>query len=35
VTIVEWPERAGDWLPADRLDIAMDETAELIAAAWC
>ena len=28
VTIVEWPERAGDWLPADRLDIAMDETAE-------
>jgi tRNA threonylcarbamoyl adenosine modification protein YjeE len=28
VTIVEWPERAGDWLPSDRLDIAMDETAE-------
>ena len=28
VTIVEWPERAGDWLTADRLDIAMDETAE-------
>jgi hypothetical protein len=28
VTIVEWPERAGGWLPADRLDIAMDETAE-------
>jgi tRNA threonylcarbamoyl adenosine modification protein YjeE len=28
VTVVEWPERAGDWLPADRLDIAMDETAE-------
>jgi hypothetical protein len=28
VTIVEWPERAGDWLPADRLGIAMDETAE-------
>jgi tRNA threonylcarbamoyl adenosine modification protein YjeE len=28
VTIVEWPERAGDWLPADRLDIAMDETAD-------
>ena len=25
--IVEWPERAGSWLPADRLDIAMDETA--------
>jgi hypothetical protein len=29
VTIVEWPERAGGWLPTDRLDIAMDETAEL------
>ena len=28
VTIVEWPERAGDWLPADRLDVAIDETAE-------
>ena len=28
VTIVEWPERGGGWLPADRLDIAMDETAE-------
>ena len=28
VTIAEWPERAGDWLPKDRLDIAMDETAE-------
>jgi N-acetylmuramate 1-kinase len=25
--IIEWPERAGTWLPADRLDIAMDETA--------
>src|SRR6478736_667761 len=28
VTLVEWPERAGDWLPDDRLDIAMDEMAE-------
>jgi len=28
VTIVEWPERAGGWLPAGRLDIALDETAE-------
>ena len=28
VTIVEWPERAGAWMPADRIDIAMDETAE-------
>ena len=28
VTVVEWPEHAGGWLPADRLDIAMDETAE-------
>jgi tRNA threonylcarbamoyl adenosine modification protein YjeE len=26
--IVEWPERARDRLPQDRLDIAMDETAE-------
>jgi N-acetylmuramate 1-kinase len=28
VILVEWPERAGDWLPVDRLDVAMDETAE-------
>src|SRR6476660_6110508 len=28
VTIVEWPERAGGWLPTDRLDIVLDETAE-------
>ena len=28
VTLIEWPERAADWLPEDRLDIAMDETAE-------
>jgi len=27
VVIVEWPERAARWLPEDRLDIAMDETA--------
>lgn len=25
--IVEWPERASTWLPSDRLDVAMDETA--------
>ena len=25
--LIEWPERAASWLPADRLDIAMDETA--------
>ena len=25
--IVEWPERAASWLPSDRLDVAMDETA--------
>ena len=25
--IVEWPERASIWLPQDRLDIAIDETA--------
>jgi tRNA threonylcarbamoyl adenosine modification protein YjeE len=24
--VIEWPERAGDWLPADRLDIAFEET---------
>jgi len=28
VTLMEWPERTGGWLPQDRLDIAMDETAE-------
>lgn len=28
VIIVEWPERVDEWLPAARLDIAMDETAE-------
>ena len=27
VVIVEWPERASRWLPEDRLDIAIDETA--------
>ncbi|MGD0530970.1 MAG: tRNA (adenosine(37)-N6)-threonylcarbamoyltransferase complex ATPase subunit type 1 TsaE [Methyloceanibacter sp.] len=27
LVIVEWPERASEWLPSDRLDIAMDETA--------
>ncbi len=26
--LIEWPERAGDWLPADRLDIALDETSD-------
>ena len=25
--LIEWPERAVGWLPADRLDIEMDETA--------
>jgi N-acetylmuramate 1-kinase len=28
VTLIEWPERAPGWLPEDRLDIAIDETAE-------
>ena len=28
VTLIEWPERAGEWLPKDRLDIVLDETAE-------
>jgi hypothetical protein len=27
VVLIEWPERAERWLPDDRLDIAMDETA--------
>jgi tRNA threonylcarbamoyl adenosine modification protein YjeE len=27
VLLIEWPERANDWLPQDRLDIAVDETA--------
>jgi tRNA threonylcarbamoyl adenosine modification protein YjeE len=27
VVLIEWPERAGSWLPADRLEVAMDETA--------
>ena len=26
--LIEWPERAGDWLPADRLDIVFDEMAD-------
>jgi tRNA threonylcarbamoyl adenosine modification protein YjeE len=26
--IVEWPERAGAWLPSDRLDIALEETPD-------
>jgi tRNA threonylcarbamoyl adenosine modification protein YjeE len=26
--LIEWPERAETWLPTDRLDIVMDETAE-------
>ena len=25
--LIEWPERAARWLPADRLDITMDERA--------
>ncbi len=28
VTLIEWPERGGGWLPGDRLDIVMDESAE-------
>jgi tRNA threonylcarbamoyl adenosine modification protein YjeE len=26
--LIEWPERAGEWLPADRLNIALEEEAE-------
>jgi len=26
--LIEWPERAEAWLPADRLDIAIEETSE-------
>jgi hypothetical protein len=29
VVLVEWPERAGDWLPADRLDITLTLTPKL------
>ena len=25
--LIEWPDRAASWLPSDRLDIAMEETA--------
>ena len=35
VVIVEWPERASRWLPEDRLDIAIDETATPTCAASC
>ncbi len=28
MAILEWADRAKDWLPEDRLDITMDETAE-------
>jgi tRNA threonylcarbamoyl adenosine modification protein YjeE len=28
VTVIEWPERAGGWLPKSRLDVGIDETAE-------
>ncbi|HSM19712.1 MAG TPA: tRNA (adenosine(37)-N6)-threonylcarbamoyltransferase complex ATPase subunit type 1 TsaE, partial [Hyphomicrobiales bacterium] len=28
VTLIEWPERAGDMLPADRLDVAIEFTAD-------
>jgi tRNA threonylcarbamoyl adenosine modification protein YjeE len=27
VLLIEWPERAASWLPSDRLDVAIDETA--------
>jgi tRNA threonylcarbamoyl adenosine modification protein YjeE len=27
VVLIEWPERAAAWMPGDRLEIAMDETA--------
>lgn len=28
VLLIEWPERAGNWLPADRLDIALSIGAD-------
>jgi len=28
VTVIEWPDRAGDQLPADRLDIRLEHIAE-------
>jgi tRNA threonylcarbamoyl adenosine modification protein YjeE len=24
IALVEWPERGGDWLPAERIDVAID-----------
>jgi tRNA threonylcarbamoyl adenosine modification protein YjeE len=24
ITLVEWPERGGDWLPAERIDVTID-----------
>lgn len=31
VVLIEWPERAADWLPDDRLEVAMEETATPLA----
>ncbi|MEP7003527.1 MAG: tRNA (adenosine(37)-N6)-threonylcarbamoyltransferase complex ATPase subunit type 1 TsaE [Chloroflexota bacterium] len=28
VTVIEWPERAGDLLPADRVDVRLEHVAE-------
>lgn len=28
VTVIEWPDRAGDQLPADRLDVRLEHIAE-------
>ena len=28
VTVIEWPERAGDQLPADRVDVRLEHVAE-------
>jgi tRNA threonylcarbamoyladenosine biosynthesis protein TsaE len=28
ITVIEWPDRAGDTLPADRLDIALEHIAD-------
>ena len=28
VTVIEWPDRAGDELPADRVDVRLDHVAE-------
>lgn len=30
ITLVEWPDRLGDWLPADRLEISIGASADAL-----